>query len=232
MKLWAVIPSRNRREQLNNLYRKLIKDNVHVVIVDNGYTDSPIDVPPEFTDRVWFDAPTVIKCHDDPPNLSQLWNFGLKYVHRMEAELHYGQTSPSEYCVAVLNDDIIIPDRFVSRLAEALETTGGAAAYPDQHGYGQTFKHEYAGPISLYRRMTGYAFALRGSAGIYADETLQWWYGDDDIDWRARQNGGSVLVGGLKVEHLTPNQTTVGVLAEQAGRDRETFIKKWGRAPW
>lgn len=223
MQLWAVIPSRNRREQLTSLARQLVRDGVSVVVVDNGY-DPPLTM--EGGSLPW----TVIQCHDDPPNISRLWNVGLRHVARVSETIDYDDLG--DYCVAVLNDDIVIPDRFVSRLANALAQTGGAVAYPDQHGFGQTLKHEYAGPISLYRRMTGYAFALRGSARIFADETLAWWYGDDDIDWRARLQGGSVLVGGLTVQHLTPNQTTVGELAEQAGRDRETFIKKWGRAPW
>lgn len=220
MNLWAVIPSRNRREQLNNLVHQLLADDVKVVVIDNGYEDCPLDTDSRAS-GTWLTT-----CYDTPPNLSKLWNIGLKWVAELQSE------SPEEYVVAVLNDDLVLPDRFVSRLANAIVQTGGAAAYPDQHGFGQTLKHEFAGPISLFRRMTGYAFALRGSAGILADERLKWWYGDDDIDWRARQNGGSVLVGGLKVEHLTPNTTTVGELAEQAGRDRETFIEKWGRAPW
>lgn len=214
MNLWAVIPSRDRPEMLAGLVSALIQDHVQPVVVDTGYPDHGT-----FDSRVF-----VIKDHDEPLNISRWWNRGLRYIQKIEGD--------SEYTVAVLNDDLKIPARFVSQLANALDVTGGAAAYPDQHGYGQTFKHEYAGPISLYRRMTGYAFALRGSAGILADERMAWWYGDDDIDWRARQLGGSVLVGGLTVTHLKPNETTVGALAEQAGRDRETFIKKWGRAPW
>lgn len=111
-------------------------------------------------------------------------------------------------------------------------------AYPDQHrllGPGKDsgvmiFKD--AAPISLYARMPGYAFSMRGSAKLYADEDLQWWFGDDDLDWRIRQNGGNALVGGLQVEHLSPNLSTVGELAEQAGRDRQTFKDKWGKTPW
>lgn len=213
MKLWAVIPSRNRPAMLNALVPQLIADGVNVVLVDNGY-DPPLDPSP---------GVVVIRNTEDPPNLSALWNEGLKYVADWE---------DGEYVVAVLNDDLRVPAGFVQALAKAILDHDAAGAYPDQHGWGQTYIHQFAGPISLFRRMTGYAFALRGSKGIFADETLRWWYGDDDIDWRCRINGGNVLVGGLKVEHLTPNETTTGVLAEQAGRDRQTFIEKWGRAPW
>ena len=225
MKLWAVVPSRDRRDMLFNLVAQLLVDDVEVVVVDNGY-DPPLDESPN--PRVH-----IRRVDQTPPNLSYLWNYGLGW-----ARAHHNFEKQGDYVVAVLNDDLVLPERFVSQLAHAIELTGAAAAYPDQHGvatYGTNnarIIHKIPGPISLFARMCGYAFALRGSAKITADETLKWWYGDDDIDWTARQCGGSVLVGGLKVEHLCPNQTTVGVLAEQAGRDRQTFIDKWGRAPW
>lgn len=217
MNLYAVIPSRDRPEMLANLCRQLDGDGIRVIIIDTGY-DPPLttlgrDVGME-----------VIRDDADPPNISRWWNLGIEVAKAYEGS--------EEHVVAILNDDLIIPPKFVQQLADALERHGAAAAYPDQHGFGVDKNHAFAGPISLYWRMTGYAFALRGSAGIRADETLQWWYGDDDIDWTARQRGGSVLVGGVSVTHLSPNASTVGKLAEQAGRDRQTFIDKWGRAPW
>lgn len=219
MNLYAVIPSRNRPEMLANLCRQLVGDGVHVVIVDTGYD-------PPAHDGGTHDI-TIIRDDTDPPNISRWWNLGLDYIHDNEM-----WAATKDYVVAVLNDDLVIPPQFVQKMAAALVRHGAAVAYPDQHGFGQDYKHTFSGPISLYRRMTGYAFALRGSMNIRADETLQWWYGDDDIDWRARGMGGSVLVGGVSVQHLSPNSSTVGKLAEQAGRDRQTFIDKWGRAPW
>lgn len=220
MNLWAVIPSRDRPVMLANLCRQLNGDGVSVVVIDTGY-DPPLTSLHDDGDSI-----EIIRDDAEPPNISRWWNRGLDAVHTVQ------QWIDQEYIVAVLNDDLVLPPRFVSRLADAIVNHDAAAAYPDQHGFARDYKHEYAGPISLFRRMTGYAFALRGSANFRADEMLQWWYGDDDLDWRAREAGGSVLVGGLKVEHLSPNSTTVGKLAEQAGRDRQTFINKWGRAPW
>jgi hypothetical protein len=82
--------------------------------------------------------------------------------------------------------------------------------------------------------MIGYAFALRGSAGLFADEDLCWWWGDSDLDWRARGAGGvtSVHVPGLV--HHDPNGYTNRCveLSTQAGRDRETFRAKHGFLPW
>lgn len=220
---------------LTNLISELAhKDQLTgVVVVDNGYD------PPFHT---YHPNTHFIRDAENPPNLSRLWNLGLRYVADKEAErvasVAPNKPCPNDYYVAVLNDDLMtLPDRFVSRLAEAMQDTNAAAAYPDQHLIGRgvdgpVIVHTKATPVSLYTRLTGYAFALRGSAGLYADENLRWWYGDDDLDWRAREAGGSVLVGGLRVTHVSPNQSTVGELAAQVEVDRKTFIAKWGRAPW
>lgn len=205
---------------LAKLIHQLLEDDVKPIIIDTGYD-------PPLTD-VYGDV-DIIRDDAQPRNISRWWNRGLDAAHAVQSFID------EEYVVAILNDDLVLPPEFVTTLAQAITDTGAAAAYPDQHGLrqrGQYILHDVVVPISLYRRMTGYAFALRGSAAIRADETLQWWYGDDDIDWTARARGGSVLVGGLTAQHLMPNSTTVGELAEQAGRDRETFINKWGRAPW
>lgn len=220
MNLWAVIPSRDRSVLLGNLTTQLKADKIKTVIVDTGY-DPPLSESP-----YWKKQSFHIIRDDDPlhPNISRWWNLGLDFVAEREGD--------NEYAVAVLNDDLVIPHKFVQQLADALTRHNAAAAYPDQHGFFRDYVHRTVGPISMYRRMTGYAFALRGSAKIRADETIKWWYGDDDIDWTARKNGGSVLVGGLSVQHLLPNTTTVGKLAEQTGLDRVTFMKKWGRTPF
>jgi hypothetical protein len=63
---------------------------------------------------------------------------------------------------------------------------------------------------------------------------MAWWYGDDDLDWEAREKGGALLVPGIPVEHRDPNGAMRDrpELHAQAGRDRATFKAKWGRTPW
>lgn len=215
MNHWAVIPSRNRGVCLANLVSQLLASDVHVVVVDNGY------------ERPWHHPHKnvhVIRHIEDPPNISRLWNLGLHRVASFE--------ETEDYIVAVLNDDLEVPALFVQTLGYVIDRYDAAAAFPDVNMRGHDVVLRSPGPVPLSDRLTGFAFALRGRAGIFADETLAWWYGDDDIDWTARQRGGSVLVGGLQVRHLHPNETTVGVLAEQAGRDRQTFVTKWGKTPW
>jgi hypothetical protein len=213
--LWAVIPSGERLVELKRLVFTLVNDGVNVIVVDTGY---PADV--------WGDVhPNVTIVRDTmlPKNISRWWNVGLRQVAKM-CEAH-------EYTVAVLNDDVVLPPGSVKRLAEALEVCESAAACP-MPGWPSDYI-TLCGRETHYR-MTGFAFALRGSLELRADERLQWWYGDNDLDWQARQSGGMTLVGGKwdGYAHLYPNSTTVGALAEQAHRDRPTFVEKWGMAPW
>lgn len=209
---WAVIPSCCRPAELAELVSELVRDNVGVVVVDTGYS------PP------WSTCHGMVTVIQDPAperNISRWWNVGLGFVADVQRNIPW-----VEYCVAVLNDDIRIPDRFVTLLAQALDDFGVDAAYPDQGASG-TQRYDRTRAPSLYHRMSGYAFVLRGSAGIRADETIQWWYGDDDIERQARYGRGTVCVGDLTVEHLYPSSTTVGALAEQTEKDRVTFETKW-----
>lgn len=223
MNTWAVVTTRDRHDELAGLLSDLDPDRT--VVVDNG---SRPPVPAVIGDvRV---AAAVLRIPDDPPNLSALWNAGLDEVaHRI------GPDQPYE--VAVLNDDLRIPAGTLDALAAALRATGAAVAFPDVHGLlraGQSDMLREAGPHNLFHRMTGFCFLLRGELGLRVDERFRWWYGDDDLEWRAATAGGVLRVGGLTVDHLHPNGSTAAseVLTAQANADRHTFVAKWGRAPW
>lgn len=214
MNLWAVIPSCCRPAELAQLTSDLVRDSVHVVVVDTGY-NPPGDTSDEHV--------TILRDPEPERNVSRWWNIGLHYI---------AEQSPAgeEYAVGMFNDDVVIPERFVSRLAAALIEHDVDIAYADQSGSG-TQRYDWHRAPGIYRRMSGYAYVLRGSAGIFGDETIKWWYGDDDVEWQARKGRGTVCVGGVTVQHLYPSSTTVGELAEQAERDRVTFWNKWGALP-
>jgi GT2 family glycosyltransferase len=135
--------------------------------------------------------------------------------------------------VLILNDDVVCPPNLVERLSERMRATNAVLAYPDQFGGTEEILHEKADPVPMDRRITGYAYMLRGENRTRLDERFGWWYGDDDLDWRCRQLGGSLLVPGCAVEHKFPNALTNANpdLQKQTAIDRQTFIDKWGRAP-
>jgi len=79
------------------------------------------------------------------------------------------------------------------------------------------------------RRMAPHGFVVRGEAGLRADESMRWWYFDDDFCRQAIQAGGVLGVPGPVVVNAQANQSTSGVLVEQAEKDRATFEAKWSQ---
>lgn len=215
----AVIPTRDRHDMLADCINSVIDQVDRIIVLDN-LSNPPIDPEP------WHGKVGVVSLPIDPPNISTLWNVGLALADA---------SSPADaWDIAVLNSDVVVPPGWIDTLSTAMRSTTAVLAYPDQHGGQQQILHTKAGPVDLRTRLTGYAFLMRGEIGLRLDESMAWWYSDDDIFWRGCELGGALLVPGLTVEHRCPNVSTHErpELTEQAGRDRETFIKKWGRPPW
>lgn len=218
MNLYAVIPSINRRETLTDLVNVLVNDGVHVIVIDTGYE-------PELNfGGAWQSRITIVKDHGEPKNISRWWNQGLSRADMIQWD---SEDVGNEYVVAVINDDVVTNPGLVQGLADAIIRHDVVTSFPDVWGVGHdVVLHQPSG-----LRMSGYCFALRGRANLRADESMQWWFSDNDIEHQALQAGGVALVGGLTIQHLYPSSTTIGELAEQAGRDGATFVAKWGYAP-
>lgn len=211
-KRFAVIPTRDRPTEYRSCY-DAIRPQVDDVV---SICHSPQALHYSSGVPIRYDAPL--------PNISAMWNLGLECLDRF---FHI------DYDVAILNDDAIVPGGWFDRIIEAMDETGAVAGSADQFGRPLLQLLTTRTNPDISRRLSGFAFILDGSAGLRADEQFQWWWGDTDLDWRARMNGGTVLVPGVKVDHPeNGGGTTVGRLAEIAGQDRERFIQKWGSAPW
>lgn len=219
---YAVIPTRNRPAELARCVEAISPQVDAVVIVDNG--SDPPACPPIVDGR----GHLLIHDPEQPPNLSKLWNEGLNvaHAHAYDAGLH-------GWDVAVLNDDAEPPPGWFETVAAAMREHGCAAGSSDAHGtLTAPLIYREARTDNAFHRLCGWAFVLRGESELRADERLRWWYGDDDLDWRARQAGGTVVIPGFPVPNTRANSTTVGALAEQAGKDRATFVEKWSESPW
>ena len=218
----AVIPARDRHDMLHDCIESVVDQVDQVIVIDN-LSSPPIEPDP------WHGKVGVVSVPIDPPNISTLWNVGLSL-----ADAQARRAGATEWDIAVLNSDVVVPPGWVMSLSMAMRGTTAVLAYPDQHGGRNTVLHTKAEPIDLRQRITGYAYILRGEAGLRLDESMAWWFSDDDLCWRAREAGGGLLVPGIPVEHRAPNISTHErpELLEQTGRDRATFARKWGRTPW
>lgn len=248
MKIYAVIPTHNRPDELAALLRSIPPD-AHVLVIDNASEPAvQTSLPLEFLGR----RIEIKRDEEQPPNLSRLWNIGLDWAAGLEqrqlrcdymlAADESAVLRAPEYAVAILNDDVVLPSGFLGHMADALEHHGADIAFPGPYA-NETLRCVRKGPVqSLAHRMTGWCFVLRGSAGLRADERLRWWCGDDDLEQQALQGGrGTVGVAqrvfntgsyDTDLRHLHPDESTVGVLREQTEKDMATFVKKWGFRPW
>lgn len=207
---YAVVPSEGRPCLHDCLTAVRGQVDVTVIVANNGYTGVSES-----------NVLTVMDANPDP-NISRWWNIGLDAVGILARSKQLDR-----WDTVVLNDDVVMAPGSVDVLTDGLRRHKGAQL-------------AFCGPTEkLLRvpgpdRITGWCFALRGEGGLRADESLKWWCGDNDIQWRASQEGGAVIVPGVHHEHLYPNGYTVGRqdLTEQAGKDMALFVAKWGRAAW
>jgi glycosyltransferase involved in cell wall biosynthesis len=210
----AIVLTHNRPALLAECVTTIAPQVDLVLVVDNASD------PPAHTAQgvVW-------RVPDQPPNLSRLWNDALTRL-----QLHHGNPR----YVAFLCDDTTAPDGWVAAVVAAMEETGAAAGCSNPWGHHHPYRVKTEPDGDIMGRMPGWAFVLDTSKGLRADESMAWWWCDTDLDFTARKNGGMVMIGGYPVPNHRPGEYTNSKpgLGEQAGRDRQAFIAKWGWAPW
>lgn len=216
---YAVIPTHNRLPQLTSLVTSLRGAANRVIVVDNASSPAmrleDLAQPNSGTDV------SVIYDSEQPPNLYRLWNVAFNV-----AELFAAMDNAAEWNVAVFNDDTIISDGWVQAVSSALRTSSAVVACGSEN-------HSQTSPflkteLRRFPRMTPHAFMFKGESRLRADEQFRWWWGDDDFAAQAVVKGGVLIIPGFIAINSCANSTTVGELAEQAGRDGETFRRKWG----
>jgi hypothetical protein len=231
---YAVVPSMGR-DCLAGCLESLLPQVEALFLIKTEDFTVP-DVETRTADRL-----SVIDDLRRPKNISRWWNIGITAATAYARV--FGQ---QEFNVLVVNDDIVAGDRLVEYLDRGMR--GGLAAspvpvppgvrpvlaYPDNWPpYNRATFHDTPGGVELSTRISGWCFMLRGEAGITADEQFEWFYGDDDLDWRCRREGGAVMVPGCPVEHLYPNELTSrsAELSARTHIDRQLFAAKWGALP-
>lgn len=216
------MPTHNRPALLISLLSQLRMQECDVVVVVDNASDPPLN-----SDHLLQFHPQVVVIHDgeQPPNLYRLWNVAFDWIAGAE-------DGSEHWDVAVFNDDTVLPSGWFAAVTDALRGYDVVLASGDAYGHVRSPIVRRGPDGVLVTRMCPWAFVVRGEAGLRADETLRWWWGDTDFEWTARLNGGTVVLPGLVARNTCANSSTVGVLAEQAGRDAETFTRKWGWRPW
>lgn len=156
-----------------------------------------------------------------PPNIQRWWNAGIEEARSR------GATT-----VAVVNDDISMTPETLPALDKALLSTGAAIASPSRPEF-RAGLHKR--PLIPYEpRLWGSLWVLRLDSGLRPDPGYVWWYGDNDLDIRARRDHGGVVLIDVEYQHLHPGEGTAASeeLRAQTDIDARTFETQYARLLW
>jgi len=164
---------------------------------------------------------TIVIEDFGPPNIQRWWNAGIEEARSRGAA-----------SVAVVNDDISMSPRTLPALEQALRMTGAAIASPSRPEF-RTGLHKR--PLIPYEpRLWGSLWVLRLNSGLRPDPGYVWWYGDNDLDIRARRDHGGVVLVDVEYQHLHPGEGTAASkdLRAQTDIDARRFETQYARLLW
>jgi hypothetical protein len=217
---FGVVPTHNRPEQLLALVASLGPQVDQIIVLDNA-SNPPVD--PDVLHEAAGVPVLVMGDPIQPPELSRFWNNLFDACAHLAAQ--FGRDT---WDVGVFNDDAVVPPAWFDLCSAGLRGHEKAVvAHTGAHGPvgAPTLLDRY--PYERSARMCPWAFVVKGEAGLRADESLVWWYFDDDFCRQAIDAGGVLQVPGPPVINANAVESTVGVLAEQAEKDRVAFEAKW-----
>jgi len=118
-------------------------------------------------------------------NIQTWWNAGI----------HSAELAGADF-IAVLNDDMAIGSGTIQRMVEEARATGATIVTSGISP--RVFKSRF--PVQ--RVLDGAIWLLDLKSDLRPDERFQWYFGDDDLDIRARRDHHGVSVIPLEYEHL------------------------------
>ncbi len=151
------------------------------------------------------------------PNIQRWWNTGI------EEATHRGATA-----VAVLNDDLTINDQTLPILHLKLQETNATIATPTRADWGPG--HYTNSNLFPYTPVIwGCLWMVDTTKDLRPDPQYVWWYGDSDLDIRARRDYAGIVSADVYYEHYFPGEGTGANqdLVEQTHRDGETFERNY-----
>lgn len=152
------------------------------------------------------------------PNIQRWWGRGISEAEARGAD-----------AVAVVNDDLRLTPRTLHALHEAMVTTGATIASPSRPPRRDRLHKR---PLVPYEpRIWGCLWLVDVASGLRPDERYVWWYGDCDLDIRARRDYNGVVTREVEYEHLHPGEGTAksAELIAQSELDAQTFGRDYAR---
>ena len=147
------------------------------------------------------------------PNIQRWWNIGI------EEAIKRGATA-----VAVLNDDLKINSKTLPKLHGELQRTGATIASPTRPDWGPGL-YENRNIFPYTPVIWGCLWMLNIDSNLRPDPKYVWWYGDSDLDIKARRDYSGIVTADVYYEHYFPSEGTSSSrsLSEQTKLDAEMF---------
>jgi glycosyltransferase involved in cell wall biosynthesis len=159
--------------------------------------------------RPWPECDSTVIHDVGAPNIHRWWNRGIDYAVGRGADV-----------VVVCNDDVGADPGALLELAAHVDvgSDGPLLVWPDDPEHAATRVTEIA----------GYAFAL-DPAAIRPDEIFRWWFGDHDLECRAREMRplGALGVKGLAIRHLRTDWAYDRDMSTDIAVDTELFRRRY-----
>ena len=163
-----------------------------------------------------FPEGVVVLEDFESPNIQRWWARGITEAERR------GATS-----VALVNDDVRLVPSTLTTLENELVRTGAAIASPSRPPFHNGLHIRQLVPFE--RHLSGCLWVLRLDSDLRPDQRYTWWYGDDDLDIRARRQFGGVVLAAVEFEHLHEGRATATspVLQAMSAQDAQTFERQY-----
>lgn len=207
--IFLTVPTAGKRPQS---LEKLIQDSGlprdHVVLIS---TSPEAQLPQD-----------CVVVHDTGPiNIQRWWSTGIAEA------VARGATA-----VAVSNDDVALNSQTLTLLHEHMQATGATIAAPARDDKRRGLHKGRLVPYSPV--LWGSLWLIDPSHGLMPDTRYQWWYGDNDLDIRARKHHAGVVSVDVVFEHTNAGESTgeSSKLQELAKRDRQLFESQYSRLIW
>jgi len=166
------------------------------LVRDSGLPPTQIVV---IVTRPGVDVPAGVVAIDDfgPLNIQRWWKTGI------EEAAARGATA-----VAVINDDLRIGPGALQELHHALVETGATVATPSRPPRKDGIHRGRLIPYSP--RIWGCLWMVDTASGLMPDPRYVWWYGDNDLDIRARRDHRGIVSVPVDYEHLHAGEGSGG----------------------
>ena len=191
--------------------------NAHPELLENIIAESAI--PRErivlIATRPNLDLPNGCTVIEDlgQPNIQRWWNRGI------EESIKRGATA-----VAVLNDDLVINGDTLHTLHSELIRTKATIASPTRADWGpDLYKDSNIFPYTPV--IWGCLWLIDATSQLRPDPKYVWWYGDSDLDIRARRDHSGIATADVYYEHFFAGEGTKKseALSAQTNLDAKTF---------